>query len=182
MSLFIFPQLDSRTRELMLAELAVDRDSGKAYIGARLNPDGAIRYRNALEFALRQGTPTELQQQLEPVPGNLWIAAITAKNGRRSTTPSTAAQTLAEGEFNRCYMRAICLRATEEGDGTVRVIRGKGVVNPRSDPLVRVQEGDVLDAAAVLDDIRLHPGSETDLGMPRGPNSGLSLEFVARDN
>lgn len=177
-SAFDFPQLDARARDLMMEEFAYDRDSDRIYVGRRLNSQGERTYCDALPLALRQGTPVELRQQLEPVPGSLWISSIMAANGRRSTTPVTAAQTLAEGEFNRYYMRAICRRAVDEGNGTVRVRRGKAVQNPRADPSVRVHEGDILDASVVLEDIRLHPGEDTVIGMPRGPNSGLSLEFV----
>lgn len=179
MSGFTFPQLDEATRHLMREEFDEDLERDRVYLGKRLNEAGERAYLAALERTLEDGMPNDLQQALEPLPGDLWIPAITAKNGRRSTTPRTAAQTLAEGEFNRYYMRAICRRAIEEGDGRVRVRRGKAVSNPRSDRSVQVNEGDVLDARAVLDDIRRHPGEDTDLGVPRGPNSGLSLEFEA---
>jgi hypothetical protein len=178
MSAFGFPQLDAQTRDLMMKEFEYDRDSDRIYVGRRLNPQGKRTYCDALPLILRQGTPAELQHLLEPVPGSLWISSIMAANGRRSTTPVTAARTLAEGEFNRYYMRAICRRAIDEGNGMVRVRRGKAVQNPRADPSVRVHEGDILDASAVLEDIRIHPGEDTVIGMPHGPNSGLSLELV----
>lgn len=177
MPVFDFPQLDTRTRDLMIDEFNEDSRSQTVYVGKRLNESGEQTYLVALTKALRSGTPGTLQREMEPVPGTLWIPAIMARNGRRSTTPRTAAQTLAEGEFNRYYMRALCLRAIEEGDGRVTVRRAKAVANPRSDPFVRVSEGDVLDATAVLEDIRRHPGEDTALGVPRGPNSGLSLDF-----
>lgn len=161
----------------MIEEFEADVAARRLYIGKRLNELGEEAYRAALPDALALGSPEGLQAKLEPVPGDLWIPGIIAKNGRRSTTSVTAAQTLAEGEFNRFYMRAICVRATSEGDGTVKVRRGKQVANPRSDPSVKVNENDVLEAALALEDIRRHPGDDTALGMPRGPNSGLSLEF-----
>lgn len=173
---FNFPQLDDATRRLMRDEFVEDREHNRVYLGKRLNEAGERVYLAALEQSVEGGTPDGLQQALEPVPGDLWIPGITAKNGRRSPTPRTAAQTLAEGEFNRYYMRAICRRAIDDGNGQVRVRRAKAVTNPRSDRTVRVDEGDILDAQAVLDDIRRHPGEDTDLGVPRGPNSGLSLE------
>lgn len=180
MTSFEFPQLDAMTRSAMTEEFEADVASERLYIGKRLNELGEAAYRDALPDALRNGSPEALQAKLEPVPGDLWIPGIIAKNGRRSTTNVTAAQTLAEGEFNRFYMRAICLRAISEGDGRVKVRRGKQVANPRSDPSVKVKEKDVLDAVLVLEDIRRHPGEDTSLGVPRGPNSGLSLEFTPR--
>lgn len=140
MSDFDFPQLDGQ----------------RVYVGKRLNERGERTYLDALSDSLKTGTPSTLQDLLEPVPGDLWIESIIAINGRTSTTPYTAPATLAEGEFNRYYMRAICLRALAEGDGQVTVRRGKAVSNPRSDPSVKVKERDVLDANAVLEDIRRH--------------------------
>jgi hypothetical protein len=176
---FDFPQLDERTRVLMVKEFALDDSSPKGvYRGRRLNSEGERIYLSALLVSLQEGTGISLQAQLEPVPGTLWVPEIINKIGRRSPTPYTAAQTLAEGEFNRYYMRAICRRALEEGDGTVTVRRAKLVEQSRPDDEVRVSVGDILDADAVLQDIRLHPGEDTALGMPRGPNSGLSLEFL----
>lgn len=174
---FQFPQLDATTRGRMLEEHQLDVDTDRLYVGKRLNDHGEAVYRRALPESLRDHNPEQLQAQLEPVPGDLWISATIAVNGRRSTTPVTAAQTLADGEFNRFYMRAICLRALAEGNGQVRVRRFKEVANPRADRFVQVDDGDELDAHVVLEDIRAHPGDETELGMPRGPNSGLSLEF-----
>ena len=40
-------------------------------------------------------------------------------------TPVTAADTFAEGEFNRFYMRGVCSRAIEEGTSEVRFIGEK---------------------------------------------------------
>ena len=57
--------------------------------------------------------------------------------------PSNAHEILAEGEFNRFYIRALCLRAVD----------------------------------ALLRDLRSHPGVETSLGLPPGPNSGLSVQL-----
>jgi hypothetical protein len=175
---FEFAQLDDGTRGFMLEELDRDLKAGTEFVGSRLNSEGHAAYLAALDAALRSGTPYSLQLALEPVPGRLWVPAIVDRRDRRSTTPRSAGRTLAEGEFNRYYMRAICRRAVAEGDGTVRVRRGKRVQVPRADPQVKVRPGDVLSAADVLEDLRLHPGADTRLGMPRGPNSGLTLEFL----
>ena len=83
---------------------------------------------------------------------------------------------LAEGEFNRFYIRGLCLRAIELGIGEVAVYRAKYVESPRpeSDYLI----GQRLPAASLLEDLRIHSGEEEPyLKVPGGPNSGLSVHL-----
>ncbi|MGU3436028.1 hypothetical protein ACNHUS_23795 [Actinomycetes bacterium M1A6_2h] len=179
MSSFEFPQLDARTRELMLEEFFADCTGNRLYTGDRLNDEGRRLYTEALEGALAEGTPLSLQQVLEPVPGTLWHHEVRTGPLKTSTTARTSARTLAEGEYNRFYMRAMCRRATDSGgSGKVVVSQGKRGANRRLDRAVTVQVGDVLSAIAVLDDLREHPGRATATGVPNGPNSGLSISFV----
>lgn len=175
MTEFQFPHLNQGIRDLMVEELALDVRQDQVYVGKRLNQMGIATYTSALQTAMESGTLAEFQASMEPVPGRLWVSATTARNGRRSTTPVTSARTLTEGEFNRYYMRAICRDSIHRGDGKVLVVRAKEVANPRADYLVTVSVGDVLAADVVLRDLRAHPGESTVTGIPRGPNSGLSL-------
>jgi len=161
----------------MLAELEEDLTHDTCYFAKRFNDDGRSRYVLVLREALESGGPETIRDAFEPVSSKYWILETRTTTGKRSTTPRTAARTLAEGEFNRYYMLAICRRASSEGNGSVLVVRSKPVDNPRADPLVKVNEGDILDATQVLDDLREHPGTDSRLGIPRGPNSGLSLRF-----
>jgi hypothetical protein len=88
--------------------------------------------------------------------------------------PITAHLTLVEGEFNRFYMRGLCLRAVEEGKTTVTAYRAKHAQNPRSESLaIEVRS---FNAEAALSDLRANVGSATAAGFP-GPNSGLSVRL-----
>lgn len=85
-----------------------------------------------------------------------------------------AHEVLAEGEFNRFYMRALCLHASQTEQGVV-VFRAKSVARPR--PESEQMIGRRMDPARLLTDLRTHP-TDTALGLPPGPNSGLSLNLI----
>jgi hypothetical protein len=171
---FHFPQLDPVTRKFMLEE--IDRDSVSGiYLSPRLNPEGQSRWiallRESAEKydevwlakAIRQGLllkDTEIRAN--PRGG----APITAK------IPVTAAETLAEGEFNRFYIRAICRLAMSKGQQTVVIFRAKEVESPREQS--EAQIGQTRTAAALLADLQTNQ-VDTALGLPPGPNSGLSV-------
>jgi len=90
--------------------------------------------------------------------------------------PYTAAETLAEGEFNRFYIRGLCLRALAEGIAKVVVYRAKSVSDPRPESLRLI--GRPVDAEALLNDLRIHSGEEEPaMKVPGGPNSGLSVQL-----
>jgi hypothetical protein len=89
--------------------------------------------------------------------------------------PYNAARTIAEEEFNRFYMRAVCRLALEEGVHDVEVYRARASRHPRpeSEELI----GKRLNAQALLDDLRERTGTDTLLRVPPGPNSGLSVRL-----
>jgi hypothetical protein len=98
------------------------------------------------------------------------------KNGVTwAKVPVTAPETLAEGEFNRFYARGLCRRAIDEGKPKVQVYRAKQVVNARSESEALL--GQSLPADKLLEDLRASVGTDTALGLPPGPNSGLSIRL-----
>jgi hypothetical protein len=83
---------------------------------------------------------------------------------------------LAESEFNRYYIRALARRAIEEGIPELVIYRAKPARNPRPESEARVET--TLPAEDLLADLRAHPGDESPtLGVPSGPNSGLSVRL-----
>lgn len=80
---------------------------------------------------------------------------------------------LAEGEFNRFYIRAICVRAMESGVREVTVYRAKEVLDARTESTRKI--GQSVSAEELLRDLRTSQGIDTALGLPPGPNSGLSV-------
>jgi hypothetical protein len=64
----------------------------------------------------------------------------------------------------------------EDGISELVIFRAKPVTNPRPESEARVET--TLPAADLLEDLRAHPGDEPPaLGVPSGPNSGLSVRL-----
>jgi hypothetical protein len=89
--------------------------------------------------------------------------------------PVNAPETLAEGEFNRFYIRGLCRFAIDHGIDHLVGCRGRYSENPRSSSEEAV--GKAFDPAAVLEDLRTAQGEEPALNMPGGPNSGICLRL-----
>jgi hypothetical protein len=169
--------LDDDTRQLMLEELLDDLTNERQYLSSRLNDRGRAEYSALLREAISSGDDASLARALEH---GQCMAPF--ENRRRPSggyasvrVPVTAAATLAEGEFNRFYIRALCRRALEVGVAQVEVYRAKAVsqARPQSEALL----GKPIDAAVLLDDLRRNIGVDTALGVPAGPGSGLSVRL-----
>jgi hypothetical protein len=169
--------LDSSTRQFMLEEIGRDVAESKLYYSPRLSPAGRQQYPDLLENAARNGSDQNLASELR-APGRL-NATEERRKPKGGTTiaqvPVTAPETLAEGEFNRFYARGLCRRALAEGKDSVFVYRAKEVVNPRPESVALI--GKSLPAKQLLDDLRTNIGTDTALGLPPGPNSGLSVKL-----
>lgn len=169
--------LDDRTRSLMMKEIELDTGVGKVYISPRLNDRGQREY-------------LELLREASAFKNDLWLAdqlrgksLLSSHEQRRkpkggytvAQIPVTAADTLAEGEINRYYIRALCVRAIEDGVTGLEVYRAKQVMNARSASQMLI--GQSVDPKKLLEDLRNHIGIDTALGLPAGPNSGLSVRI-----
>ncbi|MEK6397323.1 MAG: hypothetical protein V4734_04495, partial [Terriglobus sp.] len=106
-------------------------------------------------------------EKRKPKGGMTWAAV-----------PYTAPQTLGEGEFNRFYARGLCARAIAEGVNHLEVYRAKAVEQPRFESEQKI--GQLVDPALILADLRVTQGVEPALGLPPGPNSGLTLRVRLR--
>jgi hypothetical protein len=170
-------KLDAQTRPHMVAEIKADIGAGRLYLSPRLSARGRADYPNLLRQAaeasndswlaneLRQsGRLNEMEERRKPKGGVTMVRV-----------PVTAPETLAEGEFNRFYVRGLCLRALASGIHELVAYRAKEVDNPRPESVARI--GQQIPAQALLDDLRANPGVDTALGLPPGPNSGLSVRL-----
>jgi hypothetical protein len=172
-----YANLDDETRRYMLKEFDDDVSNGRLYISPRLSAKGREEY------------PTHLREALEQ-HDDAWLAGqirgrelLNAQEPRRTPSggqtmvkvPVTAPETMAEGEFNRFYCRGLCARVTSSGQGEVEVYRGQQSARPRPESEALI--GRRLDAEVVLRDLRSSVGVEPALGVPPGPNSGLTLRI-----
>jgi hypothetical protein len=168
--------LDGPVRALMAQEIERDLTNHTLYLSPRLTAEGRRQYPALLRQAaarhddawlateLRAGLMAAEEQRRKP-SGGFSMAKV----------PVTAPEILAEGEFNRFYCRALCLHAIESGL-PLEVYRAKPVANPR--PESQAKLGNRVDPQRLLEDLRTHPGVEPALGLPPGPNSGLSIRLV----
>jgi hypothetical protein len=170
-----YQNLDARTRALMVEEIDMDVAAGTLYLSPWLTEQGKLDWAQMLRDAATRGSDATLATQ---IPGRIVRTAMRRKPNSAEmtpyTVPSTAPDTMAEGEFNRFYVRAICRRAISDGVA-LSVYRAKAVANPRPDSQAKI--GTSPDAAALLNDLRTTPGVEPALGLPPGPNSGLTLKL-----
>jgi len=173
--------IDEVDRRFMLEELSRDVTEGRIYPSPRLSPTGTADFPGLLREAVAEHDDTWLAEQLNS-RGRLRTHEMSQRKGvpYQKTLPWNAAETLAEGEFNRLYIRGQCLRALHEGATEVEIFRAKAVMDPRPDSEFRI--GTAVDAGQLLGDIRNHVGLDTALRVPGGPNSGISarLARVAR--
>ncbi|MBE9103395.1 hypothetical protein IQ267_28560 [filamentous cyanobacterium LEGE 07170] len=170
--------LDAAVRQCMVRELELDQGNGKLYVSPRLTSAGVQAWaqilREAIEHhedewlasTLRERGYMKAEEQRAKPRGGFTIAKV----------PHTAPDTLAEGEFNRFYARGLCAHLIESGGTEVEVYRGKQVNNPRSASEAMI--GRRLPTRQLLDDLRNSPGVEPALGLPPGPNSGLTIRRV----
>jgi hypothetical protein len=169
---FAFRDLDQTVRDLMVAEIERAVAEGTLYFSKRFTDAGRSRWTELLLEAARSHDEHWLAFQLEVI-GALKGSEVRAKPTGGYTiahVPHTAEETLADGEFNRYYMAAICRKAIAEGTKVV-VYRAKhgATTRPESDALI----GTTYDPATLVAELQ-SVGHEL-----TKPNSGLSLQTVA---
>ena len=175
-----YEQLDAETRRLMLEELELDVREGQIYRSQRLVQGKESEYLVLLSAAIVSENDDWLARQLaahkileehelrRTPKGNVTVARV----------PFNAEQVLADGEFNRYYVRALC-RRVEETPGTVlEIYRAKEVDRPRDESALRL--GHEVSAIVLLADLRTGTRVDAALGVPSGPYAGLTVRMRRR--
>lgn len=176
MSLY-YVNLDERTRQLMLEEVEYDVEHNQLHISPFLSGQGQHDYLNLLRDAIQNGNDETLAENMKAHRRiNRTLPRRQPKGGYSiAAAPSNAAEMLAESEFNRFYIRALARRAIEEGIPEVVIYRAKPVQTPRPESEALIES--TLSAEELLADLRTHPDEPPALGVPSGPNSGLSVRL-----
>jgi len=161
----------------MIEELESDLKKNGLYISSRLNSLGKSEYPNLLKEAILSGNDASLATQLKNRKLLIESEPRQTKAGRSiaAAVPDNAAETLAEGEFNRYYIRGLCQRAIDDGVSDLVIYRAKAVLSPRLSSEARI--GMRIEPGALLGDLRKKIGVDTARGVPGGPNSGLSVRL-----
>ncbi|NOW95818.1 hypothetical protein [Mucilaginibacter sp. SG564] len=171
-----YASLDETTRQYMLTEFQSDIDNNNCFLSKRFNDFGNTFYVEKMPDHILNGNDDSLAEELKN--NDCFKSHEERKAGAGVTmvkVPITASVTFAEGEFNRFYIRGLCLRALEE-NMRLEVYRARISSNPRpeSEELI----GSHVDPNALLQDLRDNKGIDTALGLPSGPNSGLSVKLI----
>ncbi|HJF32284.1 MAG TPA: hypothetical protein K8V56_11000 [Sporosarcina psychrophila] len=166
--------LNKEVRELMITELNWDIETENVYISNRLTEKGKSEYTLLLNKAFSIGNDETLAKEFIHYLKTT-EERKTQKGISQVKVPSNAAQVLAEGEYNRYYIRGLCLKAITESISVLEVYRAKQSQNPRSDSEAKI--GSIVNPQQLLQDLRKNPGIDTALGLPNGPNSGLSVRL-----
>ena len=170
MNKFIFLNLTEDVRQFMLNEMNSDIQSDKLYKSTRLNSAGLNSYPNFLRRAILNGDAESFQSDLE---NGIFFNPTYLRMGKDIKMPSNAAQLLSQNEFNRYYIRGVCLKAIDNHINQVEIYRGRqsSQSRPESDKKI----GTKLDAALLLDDLRNTIGAEPTI-LPE-INSGLTVKI-----
>ena len=172
---FQFQHLDAQTRRYMVEEIEAARREGNLYFSKRFTPAGDAGWPSLLLDAARNYDEHWLAYKLE-VTGFMegFETSATPSGGYTlKHVPGTAAETMAEGQFNRYYMLGLCRRAIDESVGQVAVYRAKPVANPRDSSNAML--GSTFTPADLIKQIR---PLTTSLGHALlKPNSGLSISY-----
>ena len=174
-----YENLDETTRSYMLSEVELDISRDNIYMSPRLNENGEENYVSLLKEAITHHDDAWLVQQLHNQNYMKEYEQRKKQGGGGYTNarvPVNAPEMLSEGEFNRYYVRGLCVRVIEKNMDEVEVYRGKEVSRPRPESQEKI--GKKLSANALLDDLRDSVGVDTVLGLPAGPNSGLTIRMV----
>jgi len=176
MSLY-YPNLDERTRQFMLEEMEYDIANNQLHISPFLSGQGQHDYPNLLREAIQNGSDETLEKSLRAHRRiNRTLPRRKPEGGYMiAAAPANAARILAEGEFNRFYIRALARRAIEEGIPELIIFRARPSSNPRPESEALVET--TLSPEDLLADLRAHPDQPPTLGVPSGPNSGLSVRL-----
>jgi hypothetical protein len=171
-----YQNLDPTTRRYALAELDGDLESGAFHLSARLRPTVAAEYQRLLRDAIRYYDDLWLEEHASDLLIESESRRTSSGGQVTAKVPDMAARMVAEGDFNRYYMRGVAMRATDEGRQVVEVYRARLSLEPR--PESAELEGQRLPARAVLDQLRGLTSAEP-VAAPLGrPNSGLSVRLV----
>lgn len=171
-----YDNLDPVTRTFALAEFDRDVERGALTISSRIRPTKTQEYESLLREALAYYDDRWLEDRVDGMVVDFELRHTPSGATTTAKLPSYAPRVLAEGDFNRYYMRGVCARSIAEGRGVVEVYRARVSAEPR--PESQELEGQRLDAETLLEELRTaysDPEAEPTLGKP---NSGLSARLV----
>src|SRR5262245_10264720 len=106
-----------KTRARMRAEIDRDVAQNQVFLSDRLNHGGRLAWLERLRAAVASGTERSLSDSIRGLMNSTYMRRKPRSFDEyvEVQVPWNAHEVLGEGEFNRFYIRALCLRAIEEG-------------------------------------------------------------------
>ncbi len=170
MAKFNFINLDKETRDLMLKEINSDIEKGVLYFSDRLNTLGKEKYQ---EYLIDSATSQDEQELEKMLDINTHFNATYLRQGKAVKMPTNASTLLSQSEFNRFFIRALCLKAINDGIENVEIYRARE--SSWSRPESEAKIGTFVSAKELLEDLRSSIGIEPKL-FPE-INSGLCIKL-----
>jgi len=173
---FEFENLDEDTRKLMLEEVEMDLREDKLYLSNGLREQSGEIYESLLKEAVISGNEETFAKRIVE---NNCLKLLTPRNTKHGLVMAKMSKDaplkLAEGEFNRFYIRGLC-RVAISKTKPLEVYRAKQVARPRPESEALIDT--TMNPEKLLKDLRENIGTGTSSGIPGGPNSGLSVRLV----
>jgi hypothetical protein len=173
--MFNFENLDETTRAAMLEAIDEAERSNNIYYSTRFNEAGNRQWLPLLRQAAQEHNEHWLAYQLEANGLMKGFEGAHKPSGGYTIkhVPHTAAETMAQGQFNRFYILGLCKRARAEGISDLVVYRAQESADPR------LESETLIGARLSVDEI------ESQLKETRAsfksqlvkPNSGISVKL-----
>ncbi|QUY40420.1 hypothetical protein [Acaryochloris marina] len=173
--MFDFENLDSVTRASMLQAIEEADRTNNIYYSNRFNQAGKDQWLSLLKQAAEKHNEHWLAYQLEANALMKEFEGAHKPSGGYTIkhVPDTAAETMAEGQFNRFYILGLCKRARDEGISQLVIYRAK----ERSEP--RPESQKLLGNRVSIEEVEAQlKRTKASFGSPLvKPNSGLSVKL-----
>ena len=149
-----------------------EAELGFHYFSNYLKQDSHLQWISLLNSSLEAHDDNWLATNV--TNSRLLVPVAFDKNGKRRTIGVSDARTLAEGEFNRFYLRGLCAYCIENNIPKIVIYRGKEVLNPRPESEAKI--GADVSVHKLLDDLRSSDfvNIAEKFSVSSGPNSGLT--------
>ena len=172
---FTWRDLDQKSRDLIIEEIDSATRDGNLYFSKRFTPAGTSAWPALLREAAASHDEHWLAYQLEARGLMSGLEGSRTPSGGYTIkhVPHTAAETLAEGQFNRYYILGIGRRAVAEKRTDLTVYRAKPVKEPRPESEALV--GKRYRAVDLIEQLR--PVQSSLKHELLKPNSGLSVHL-----
>jgi hypothetical protein len=168
-----FLDLNEEIRSLMKEEVAFDLDNGILSKSTRFNDKGNIEYSDILLKNIENGDEETMSFQLVGLFKAKEISHDKKGNKIEKDIPSDANKNFANTEFNRFYMRALCVFALKNNK-SLEIYRAKDSLSHRleSDNSLNTKIENVQETLMMLRDNKEY------YNFIAKPNSGLSLKII----